>query len=163
MKQMKRLMAAVLSLVIFAGSVSMSAQAAETVYPAVHHTYTTTGDFSEDAWEVIQRGAYLGTGTCSISRRDSTHIDISGITTATQTCDEVELWLFVERSTSYATGYSTYRSYSYASEDVYQLVKEISNIKVDRGYYYRVKAVHHVTHNGVLETTNSVTNPIDYR
>ena len=163
MNKMKRWLVVTLSLVLLAGSISMSAEAAESIYPAVHHTYTTTEDFAEDVWEVIQRGAYLGTGTCSISRRDSTHIDISGATTATQVCDEVELWLAVERSTSYATGYSTYRSYSYSAEDVYQLGKEISNIKVDKGYYYRVTAVHHVTHNGITETTDSVTNPIDYR
>ena len=161
--KLKRWLVVTLSLVLLAGSISMSAEAAESVYPAVYHTHTTTEDFAENVWEVIQRGAYLGSGGCTISRRDSTHIDISGDTTATQVCDEVELWLFVERSTSYATGYSTYRSYSYSSEDAYQLVKGISNIKVDRGYYYRVKAVHHVTHNGVLETTDSVTNPIDYR
>ena len=41
--------------------------------------------------------------------------------------------------------------------------KEVSNIKVDSGYYYRVKGVHSVTHNGVTETTDSVTDPIDYR
>ena len=44
-----------------------------------------------------------------------------------------------------------------------KLKKEISNIKVDKGYYYRVAAVHSVTHNGVTETTDSVTNPIDFR
>ena len=163
MKKMKRWLVVTLSLVLLAGSISMSAEAAESIYPAVHHTRTTTEDFAEDVWDAIQRGAYLASGGCTISRRDSTHIDISGDTTATRTCDEVELWLAVERSTSYATGYSTYRSYSYSAEDVYQLGKEISNIKVDKGYYYRVTAVHHVTHNGVLETTNSVTDPIDYR
>ena len=71
--------------------------------------------------------------------------------------------LFVERSTSYATGYGTYKSYSYSADNAYSLVKAISSIPVDRGYYYRVKGVHSVTENGVTETTNSVTNPIDYR
>ena len=45
----------------------------------------------------------------------------------------------------------------------YQLVKGISNITVERGYYYRVFAVHSVTEGSVTETTDSVTNPIDYR
>ena len=46
---------------------------------------------------------------------------------------------------------------------VYSLAKGVSNIKVDSGYYYRVAGVHSVTHNGVTETTDSVTDPIDYR
>ena len=50
-----------------------------------------------------------------------------------------------------------------ASKGVYKLTTEISNIEVDRGYYYRVKGVHSVTEGGVTETTDSVTNPIDYR
>ena len=69
----------------------------------------------------------------------------------------------MERSTSYATGYSTYKSYYYTADNVYQLGKEISNITVERGYYYRVKGVHSVTENGTIETTDTLTNPLDYR
>ena len=75
----------------------------------------------------------------------------------------MRLTLYVERSESYATGYSTYKTYSYSADDVYSLVKEISNITVEEGYYYRVAGVHSVTHNGVTETTDSVTDPLDYR
>ena len=105
----------------------------------------------------------MGSGVSSIARADSTHINISGSTNAMQTCDKVRLTLYVEQSESYATGYSTYKTYSYSADDVYALVKEISNISVERGYYYRVTGVHSVTEGSVTETTNSVTNPIDYR
>lgn len=160
---MKKLLGLLLSMVLFVGCFGNAVFAQETTYPKVTHVYTTTEDYASDEWSVDQRGAYLGNGTCNIVRADSTHINISGATTATQTCDKVKLTLFVERSTSYATGYGTYKTYSYTAEDVYQLAKGISNIKVDSGYYYRVAAVHSVTHNGVTETTDSVTNPIDYR
>ena len=160
---MKKLLGLLLSMVLFVGCFGNAVFAQETTYPKVTHVYTTTEDYASDEWSVDQRGAYLGNGTCNIVRADSTHINISGATTATQTCDKVKLTLFVERSTSYATGYGTYKTYSYTAEDVYQLAKEISNIKVDRGYYYRVAGVHSVTHNGVTETTDSVTDPIDYR
>ena len=160
---MKKLLGLLLSMVLFVGCFGNAVFAQETTYPKVTHVYTTTEDYASDEWSVDQRGAYLGNGTCNIVRADSTHINISGATTATQTCDKVKLTLFVERSTSYATGYGTYKTYSYTAEDVYQLAKGVSNIKVDSGYYYRVAAVHSVTHNGVTETNNSVTNPIDYR
>ena len=160
---MKKLSGLFLSLVLFVGCFGNAVFAQETTYPKVTHVYTSTEDYASDDWSVDQRGMYLGNGTSSITREDSTHINISGSTIATRTCDKVKLVLYVEQSASYATGYSTYKTYTYNAEDVYSLAKEISNIKVDRGYYYRVAGVHSVTHNGVTETTDSVTNPIDYR
>ena len=160
---MKKLLSLFLAVMLLAGCFTVNAHAEETIYPKVSHNYVTTDDFASDEWSVDQRGTYLLNGRSSISRPDSTHINISGNTNATQTCDKVRLILYVERSTSYATGYGPYKSYSYSADNAYQLGKEIANIKVDRGYYYRVKGVHSVTENGVTETTNSVTNPIDYR
>ena len=160
---MKKLLSVTLSVFLLLGCFHLNVSAAEAVYPKVSHAYTTTEDFASDEWSVAQRGAYLGSGVSSIARADSTHINISGSTNAMQTCDKVRLTLYVEQSESYATGYSTYKTYSYSADDVYALVKEISNISVERGYYYRVKGVHSVTEGSVTETTNSVTNPIDYR
>ena len=160
---MKKLLSLVLCVLLSVGCFGVNTFAQEATYPRVSHVYTTTDDFASDEWSVDQRGAYLGSGTSSIARADSTHINISGGTNAMRTCDKVILTLYVERSTSYATGYGTYKTYHYTAEDVYSLAKEISNIKVDRGYYYRVAGVHSVTHNGVTETNNSVTDPIDYR
>lgn len=160
---MKKFLSLALSVMLLVGCFNLNVFAEETVYPKVFHIYETTEDFASDEWSAVQRGAYLGSGTCSITREDSTHINISGNTTATQTCDKVILTLYVERSTSYATGYGTYKSYHFTADNVYQLAKEVSNISVDRGYYYRAFAVHSVTKNGKTETTDSVTNPIDYR
>ena len=160
---MKQLFGLLLSLVLFVGCFGNAVFAQETTYPKATHVYTTTEDYASDEWSVDQRGAYLGSGTCSITRAGGNYINISGDTTATRTCDEVILTLYVERSTSYATGYGNYKTYHYTAENVYQLAKEISNIKVDKGYYYRVKGVHSVTEGSVTETTNSVTDPNDYR
>ena len=160
---MKKIFSMFLAVMLLAGCFSANAYAEETVYPKVIHSYTTTEDFSSDEWSIAQRGAYLLDGISSIARADNTHIHISGFTNATQTCDKVRLILYVEQSESYATGYYTYKTYSYSADNVYQLGKEISGIKVERGYYYRVKGVHSVTENGITETTNSVTDPIDYR
>ena len=160
---MKKTLGLFLAMALLVGCIPVNACAEETTYPKVTHSYLTADDFASDDWSTDQRGAYLGNGRSTIARADSTHINISGNTNATQSCDKVRLTLVVERSTSYATGYGTYKSYSYSADNVYELGKEVSNIKVDRGYYYRVKGVHSVTENGTIETTNSVTNPIDYR
>ena len=159
---MKKLFSLILSVMILVSSLGGNVQAAETIYPMVHHTYTSIEDFASDEWAVVQRGAYLMDGTSSIAKPDSKHINISGFTNATRTCDKVRLNLYVERSTSYATGYSTYKSYIYSAENVYQLAKEISNISVEKGYYYRVKGVHSVQEGSTIETTDSVTNPISF-
>lgn len=160
---MKKLFSFVLSVALLAGCLGLNVFAEEAVYPGVWHTYTATADFASDEWSVIQRGAYLLSGSSSIARKDDTHINISGSTNATQTCDKVILTLHVERSTSYSTGYTTYKTYHYTAEDVYALAKGISNIAVERGYYYRVTGVHSVSHNGSTpEVTNSVTDPLDY-
>lgn len=160
---MKKFLSLLLAVMLLAGCFHVNAYAEETIYPKVIHSYTATEDFASDDWSTAQRGAYLLNGRSSISRTDSTHISISGNTNATQTCDKIRLTLYVEQSESYATGYYTYKTYIYSADNVYQLGKEISDIKVDRGYYYRVKGVHSVTENGITETTDSVTNPIDYR
>lgn len=160
---MKKFLCMMLSVMVLASCINFSVSAAEAVYPKVSHVLTSTEDFASDDWSVDQRGAYLLDGRSTIGRADSTHIHISGNTTATRTCDKVRLTLYVEQSESYSTGYSTYKTYSYSADNVYALDKAISNISVERGYYYRVKGVHSVTEGSVTETTNSVTNPIDYR
>ena len=160
---MKKFLCMMLSMMLLAGVFQMPALAAEETYPKTSHELTSSENFSSDDWSTDQRGAYLLNGRSSITRTDNTHISISGNTKATQTCDKIRLTLYVERSTSYATGYGTYKTYAYSTDNAYTLEKAISNIKVDRGYYYRVKGVHSVTENGVTETTDSVTDPIDYR
>lgn len=160
---MKKILSLVLSVTLLIGFCTYPVHAQETVYPKVFHTYTMTEDFASDEWTSAQRGAYLLDGMSCIARYGTNSIAISGDTTATQYVDKVVLTLFVERSTSYSTGYSTYKSYSYSANNVYQVAREVSNIPVERGYYYRVTGVHSVTHNGVIETTNSVTNPISYK
>ena len=159
---MKKLFGLVLSVTLLMGFVTFPVWAQETIYPKVMHTYTTTEDFSSDEWSTALRGAYLLDGMSCIARYGTKSIAISGCTNATQYVDKVILTLFVERSTSYATGYGNYRTYTYSADNVYQIMREISNIPVERGYYYRVTGVHSVTHNGITETTNSVTNPISY-
>lgn len=160
---MKKILSLLLSVALLTGCFGMRANAEAAVYPKSSHTYTTTADYASDEWSVDLRGAYLGNGVSVIAREGVNKISISGSTSATQVCDKVVLVLNVERSTSYATGYSTYKTYTYTANDVYQLVKGISNITVERGYYYRVYGIHSVTHNGVIETNDSLTNPLDYR
>lgn len=160
----RKILGLFLAAVFLASSINLNVCAqGTTVLPKVIHKYISGDDLSVDEWTNALRGAYLGRGSCVITRADSTHVHIGGDTDATRVCDEVELRLYLERSKSYATGYTTYKHYTFTEYNDYAVSKEISNIPVERGYYYRVVGVHYATHNGVTEGTNSVTNPIDYR
>ncbi|MGN0335282.1 MAG: DUF6147 family protein [Lachnospiraceae bacterium] len=159
---MKKLMSMMLIMALLFTGAGRTVLAEETVYPMGFLNVTSDEDSSVAEWLAAARGTYLSCGSCSITRQNSTQITISGNTTAHQTCDQVELWLFVEFSRSYATGYSTYWDNKYTEQNVYKVTREISNITVEEGYYYRTRAVHVVTHNGVREVNDSVTDPIKY-
>lgn len=160
---MKRFLGIALSVLLLAEGMSIPVSAAETVSIQPQDAYVITAESTNEEQGISPRGAYLSDGMSCISRESSKLINISGATTARRTCDKIILTLYVERSTKYATGYSTYESFHFTAKDVYQLAKEISNVPIERGYYYRVKGVHSVTNNGVTETTNSVTDPLDFR
>lgn len=160
---MKKILSLLLSVTLFVSALGMNTAAQEALTPKGTHTYTTTENFASDEWSADQRGVHLNGGTSVITREAVNKINISGATTASHVCDRVVLILNVERSTSYATGYGTYKSYVFDAEDVYQLVKGISNITVERGYYYRVHGIHSVTKDGLIETTDTTTDPLDYR
>lgn len=157
---MKRFFCMMLSAALLIGCLGTSAFAEEASYPMVTHNRTSTEDSASDDWSVCQRGTYLLNGTTSITKDDDDHINISGCTNAVRKCDEVTLILYVERSKSYSTGYGTYKQYEFTKENAYQVIGEVSHIKVDRGYYYRVVGVHSVMKSGTRETTDSVTDPI---
>ncbi len=160
---MKRFLGIALSALLLAEGMSVPVSAAEAVTIQPEDAYVITAESTNEEQGIMPRGAYLLDGTSCIARESSKLISISGATTATKTCDKVILTLYVERSKKYATGYGTYESFHFTEKDVYQVAKEISDIPIERGYYYRVKAVHSVTNNGTTETTNSVTDPLDFR
>lgn len=162
-RTMKKILSICLSAIFLAGCMTLKVSAQETVYPKVFHTYTSTDDMAKDEWTAAAKGAYLMDGISIIVREDNTHVSIGGNTDATQKCDKIHLSLYLERSKSYDKGYGTYKEYTYDAVNAYTISKEISNIPIERGYYYRVKGVHIVKHNGVTETTDSVTDPIDFR
>lgn len=160
---MKRILSFCLSVMLLAGCISLNVSAQEMVYPKGFHTTTTTDEMSMDEWTTAERGAYLGKGISIIAKPDDNHVHIGGDTEATKVCDELYLGLYLERSKSYDKGYTTYKYYDFTEKNVYAISKEISNISIERGYYYRVKGVHMVKHNGIVETNDSVTDPIDFR
>lgn len=157
-----KFMSLVLSAAIFATLFGQPVCAQENGEQSAMHPYAVVNELSAEGRSVDPKGAYLGNGTCNITRAGTKSVNISGATTAMQYCDTVRVKLYLERSTSSSSGFSTYKNYSFSANNVYQLVKEVSGITVEKGYYYRVKCVHSVTENGVTETTTSLTSPMSF-
>ena len=159
---MKNILSLLLTGVLFVTMLGLPVQAEEVIYPKVYHVYTIEDELMNDEWYVSQRGAYLLSGSCNMARAGGTYINVWGSTKAVQDCDKVQLKLYVERSTSSSSGFTTYKSYSYSANNVHQLTKEVLNIPVERGYYYRVRGVHSVTEGSKTESTNSMTSPLSF-
>lgn len=159
---MKKILSLLLCAIMFVAILAQPVQAEEIIYPKVYHAYTTEDEAMSDEWYVVQKGAYLSRGESKIVRAGSNYINIYGSTKALQYCDKVQLKLYVERSTSNSSGYSTYKSYSFSANDEYHLTKDILNIPVERGYYYRIRGVHSVTEGSTTETTSSLTSPLSF-
>ena len=159
---MKKILSLLLSGALIVTMLGLPVKAEEVIYPKVYHVYTTDDEFMNDEWYAVQRGVYLLSGSCNIARAGGTYVNVIGSTKAVQDCDKVQLKLYVERSTSSSSGFTTYKSYSYSANNAHQLTKEILSIPVERGYYYRVRGVHSVTEGSKTETTSSLTNPLSF-
>lgn len=159
---MKKILSLLICTILFVTLLAQPVQAEEIIYPKVYHVYTTEDEAMSDEWYVVQKGAYLLSGSCEIIRSSGTSITIAGVTNAVQDCDKVQLKLYVERSTSKTSGYTTYKSYSYSANNAHQITKEVANIPVVRGYYYRIRGVHSVVEGSTTETTSSLSNPLSF-
>lgn len=135
-----------------------AACAEEVVEPAGYHVYENTDDYASDTWYGIARGTYLKSGTCSLTKKDSTHVIAAGSTTAHSKCNRVYVRIYLDQSDTgkagtwgtldYWTGTATNASVATASSGSY---------KVTTNKYYRVTGTHSATKGTVTESTTSCT------
>lgn len=126
---------------------------------ATYHDKTVTETEAEDTWYAIARGTYLAYGTGKVKQAGKAKVSISGSTNATQICDTLKLALYLDESSDNKK-YGTIGIYHYSDSKDISVSGYESNISVTSGYYYSVRGVHSVTHNGKTETTDSYTDAI---
>ena len=113
-------------------------------------------DFAEDTTYSVLRGTNLNYGTSKISKLASNKVAIAGVTQCHHNCAKVYLELYLERKVNGT--YSTYKSWSFTTDNASHLTKSLEVI-VPRGYYYRVRG-YHAAKDGSKESTTTLTSGI---
>ena len=116
----------------------------------------TTEEFAEDTQYSILRGNHLNYGNIKIQKISSNEIAIHGITQCHHICDEVYLYLYLERK--YPEGYGTYKYWKFTDNNVTSLSRGL-NVAVPSGTYYRVRG-YHAAKDGSKESTSTLTQGI---
>lgn len=119
-------------------------------------TTETTEDHAEDTSYSILRGNHLNSGTVKVQRLSSNEIAIYGLTQCHHVCDEVYLYLYLERK--YPEGYGTYKYWKFTDNNVTSLSRGL-NVAVPSGTYYRVRG-YHAAKDGSKESTSTLTSGI---
>ncbi|WP_395015822.1 DUF6147 family protein [Robinsoniella peoriensis] len=157
-KKVFKLLSVVLCLMFCLSITPLNAFASESkAGDIVDGTLLTLDSSSDGFYRAIARGTYLTSGTCNITNGGGGVIYISGTTLANRVCDNVEVYLSVDRNVNGSwvnidnrgqVAYNTSECQYYTS------------IYVSPGYFYRVTASHIVRKGVVKETGSSYTNGI---
>ena len=116
----------------------------------------TTEDHSEDTSYSILRGNHLNFGTVKVQRMSSNEMAIYGLTQCHHVCDEVYLYLYLERKVN--GSYGTYKSWKFTANNATSLSRGL-NVAVPSGTYYRVRG-YHAAKDGSKESTSTLTSGI---
>lgn len=120
-----------------------------------------TMDDSSTGYSVpsVARGEYLMTGDCTISKAGLTRVYAYASTTANTEVNYMATIVYVERYNEEKDGWGQVDWWMEETHNDYFL-STAKSIKVDRGYYYRVRANHLAGDQYPYDETASVTNGI---
>lgn len=106
----------------------------------------------------VARSTYLHQGTVRITNKGGGYVGIFGGTECNVSCNTVKLNVYLERSNGNGNFYSyqKWENVEYNTNSVYMS----KQVKVEKGYYYRLRGYHSCTKNGVIENGGSVTDGI---
>lgn len=109
-------------------------------------------------YKSIARSTYLLEGFVRITNNGNGYVGIGAGTECAVTCNKVKLNVYLERSNGDGNFYS-YKKWetSDTNADAVYLDKQV---KVEKGYYYRLRGYHSCTKNGVTENGGSRTDGI---
>lgn len=158
----KRILSAVASMAILVTITSVSAinvQASDSKMKMVDGSYLTTEDSSTGYSSTKTKGKYLMTGECSITNAGLTRVYAYASTTANQEVNYMATLVFVEQ---YNEEIDEWGQVAYWIEESFNddYMSTAKSVKVDRGYYYRVRANHIAGDEYPYEETVSFTNGI---
>ena len=127
--------------VAMAGSV-VNAETSDSEQKIVDGSYLTTKDSSTGySHPPMSRGEYLMTGVSTISKAGLTRVYAYASTTANQTVDYMATLVYVERYNEETDNWGFVYAWAEEAENA-DYMSTADSVKVDRGYYYRVRSQH---------------------
>ena len=150
------LFCAMLVLTLAVNTVSVQADALDYLGNTIDGSVLTNETESIGNYQSVARSTYLHQGFVRITNNGNGYIGIGGGTECNVTCGTVKLNIYLERSTGSGSFYSykKWENVDYNTDSLF-MSKEI---KVEKGYYYRLRGYHSFTKSGVTENGGSSTN-----
>lgn len=140
-KRILSLFSIVVLCIAMAGSV-VSAETSDSELKCVDGSYLTTEDSSTGySHPPMAKGEYLMTGVSTISKAGLTRVYAYASTTANQTVDYMATLVHVERYNEETDGWGHVYAWAEEAENA-DYMSTADSVKVDRGYYYRVRTRH---------------------
>lgn len=144
------LLAVILLLSLF--TVPVSAGTGDRIVDGSVLTYETESD-SRDLPQTM--GEYLLNGYCKIVNRGNGQIAAGGTTTADGTVERVGIGIIVERYDETDNAWGYYDSWQYFRENAMS-ASSSKILNVEKGYYYRVVAIHSANSDMSSSYTNGI-------
>lgn len=140
----KRILSILCSMAVLCGGITISAfdvKASEVENKIIDGSTLTTEESSTGYSSSSARGVYLMTGECTISKAGLTRVYAYASTTANKEVDYIATLVYVERYNEEEDFWGQVDWWVAETHNDYFL-STAKTIKVDRGYYYRVRANH---------------------
>ena len=138
--------------------VNVEADALDYLGDTIDGSVLTNDLESSGDYQSVARSTYLHQGFVRITNNGNGCVGISAGTECNVTCNTVKLNVYLERSKGDGNFYSyeKWGKVDYNTESLYMGTQ----VKVEKGYYYRLRGYHSCTKNGVTENGGSSTNGI---
>lgn len=152
------LFCAMLALAISLNAVNVQSGTLDYLGNTIDGSVLTDEQESSGEYLSVARSTYLHQGTVRITNNGNGYVGIFGGTECNVSCNTVKLNVYLERSSGNGNFYSyqKWENVEYNTNSVYMSTQ----VKVEKGYYYRLRGYHSCTKNGVIENGGSVTNGI---
>ena len=152
------LFCALLVLTMAFNTINVQADALDYLGNTIDGSVLTNDTESIGNYQSVARSTYLHQGFVRITNNGNGYVGIFGGTECNVTCNTVKLNIYLERSSGDGNFYSykKWENVDYNTDSLY-MSKEV---KVEKGYYYRLRGYHSCTKNGVTENGGSRTNGI---
>lgn len=141
------------------GKETVNADGLDDLGKIVDGSVLTDNDEASDEYLPRLRNSYLYRGEVTISDAGSGYVGISGTTRCYVTCDQVGIDIYLEQAKGSTGSFSSYLHWNFLEYELNRLTKDYK-VKVDKGYYYRVRAYHYCKEAGHFEDGQTITDGI---